>query len=122
MPYPGFPTDMQPQMMSLLTLVNGSSVITETVFENRFMHISELNRMGANIKIDGRTAFVEGVNKLTGCDVKATDLRAGAAMILAGLVAEGYTSIGDIYHIDRGYVNIEEKFRKIGANIQRIEV
>ena len=122
MPYPGFPTDMQPQMMSLLTLVNGSSVITETVFENRFMHIAELNRMGANIKIDGRTAFVEGVNKLTGCDVKATDLRAGAAMILAGLVAEGYTSIGDIYHIDRGYVNIEEKFRKIGANIQRIEV
>lgn len=122
MPYPGFPTDMQPQIMSLLSIVNGSSIVTETVFENRFMHIAELNRMGANIKIDGRTAFVEGVNKLTGCDVKATDLRAGAAMILAGLVAEGYTSIGDIYHIDRGYVNIEEKFKRIGADIQRIEV
>lgn len=122
MPYPGFPTDMQPQIMSLLSIVNGSSIVTETVFENRFMHIAELNRMGANIKIDGRTAFVEGVNKLTGCDVKATDLRAGAAMILAGLVAEGYTTIGDIYHIDRGYVNIEEKFKRIGADIQRIEV
>lgn len=122
MPYPGFPTDMQPQIMSLLSIVNGSSIVTETVFENRFMHIAELNRMGANIKIDGRTAFIEGVNKLTGCDVKATDLRAGAAMILAGLVAEGYTSIGDIYHIDRGYVNIEEKFKNIGADIQRIEV
>ena len=122
MPYPGFPTDMQPQIMSLLSIVNGSSIVTETVFENRFMHIAELNRMGANIKIDGRTAFVEGVRKLTGCDVKATDLRAGAAMILAGLVAEGYTSIGDIYHIDRGYVNIEEKFKRIGADIQRIEV
>ena len=104
---------MQPQIMSLLSIVKGSSIVTETVFENRFMHIAELNRMGANIKIDGRTAFVEGVNKLTGCDVKATDLRAGAAMILAGLVAEGYTSIGDIYHIDRGYVNIEEKFKRM---------
>ena len=122
MPYPGFPTDMQPQIMSLLSIVNGSSIVTETVFENRFMHIAELNRMGANIKIDGRTAFVEGVRKLTGCDVKATDLRAGAAMILAGLVAEGYTSIGDIYHIDRGYVNIEEKFKTLGADIKRIEV
>lgn len=122
MPYPGFPTDMQPQIMSLLSIVNGSSIVTETVFENRFMHIAELNRMGANIKIDGRTAFVEGVSKLTGCDVKATDLRAGAAMILAGLVAEGYTNIGDIYHIDRGYVNIEEKFKRLGADIQRIEV
>lgn len=122
MPYPGFPTDMQPQIMSLLSIVNGSSIVTETVFENRFMHIAELNRMGANIKIDGRTAFVEGVNKLTGCEVKATDLRAGAAMILAGLVAEGYTSIGDIYHIDRGYVNIEEKFKTLGADIKRIEV
>ena len=122
LPHPGFPTDVQAQFMAMLTVANGSGTVIETVFENRFMHISELNRMGANIKIDGRTAFVEGVNKLTGCDVKATDLRAGAAMILAGLVAEGYTSIGDIYHIDRGYVNIEEKFRKIGANIQRIEV
>ena len=102
MPYPGFPTDMQPQMMSLLSVVKGSSIITETVFENRFMHVSELTRMGANLKIDGRSVFIEGVNKLTGCEVRATDLRAGAAMILAGLVADGQTDIKDIYHIDRG--------------------
>ena len=121
LPYPGFPTDMQAQMMSLLSVIDGVSVITETVFENRFMHVAELQRMGANIKIDGRTAVIEGVNKLTGCEVKATDLRAGAAMILSGLVAEGQTEIGDIYHIDRGYVNIEEKFRKLGVDIYRID-
>lgn len=120
MPYPGFPTDMQPQMMSMLTLVDGLSIVTETVFENRFMHVAELNRMGANIKIDGRTAIIDGVSKLTGCGVKATDLRAGAAMILAGLVAEGQTEIGDIYHIDRGYLKVEEKFRTLGAEIIRI--
>lgn len=120
MPFPGFPTDMQSQMMSLLTLVEGTSVITETVFENRFMHVSELIRMGAKIKIDGRTAIVEGVSGLTGCDVKATDLRAGAAMILAGLVAKGETEISELYHIDRGYVDIEEKFRKLGADIYRV--
>ena len=120
LPYPGFPTDMQPQMMSLLSLTEGSSIITETVFENRFMHVAELVRMGANIKIDGRTAILEGVNNLTGCEVKATDLRAGAAMILAGLVADGETEVGELYHIDRGYTNIEEKFRKLGANIYRI--
>ena len=97
----------------------GASVITETVFENRFMHVGELGRMGANIKIDGRVAIVEGVNNLTGCEVKATDLRAGAAMILAGLVANGQTEIGEIYHIDRGYTNIEDKFRKLGAEIYR---
>ena len=107
--------------MSLLSIVNGVSIITETVFENRFMHVAELQRMGANIKIDGRTAIIEGVNKLTGCAVKATDLRAGAAMILGGLVSEGKTEISDIYHIDRGYVNIEEKFRKLGADIYRID-
>ena len=122
LPYPGFPTDMQPQMMSLLSVVNGVSVITETVFENRFMHVAELQRMGANIKIDGRTAVVEGTLKLTGCEVKATDLRAGAAMILSGLIAEGETIIGDIYHIDRGYVNIEEKFSKLGAEIYRVKM
>ncbi len=122
LPYPGFPTDMQAQMMSLLSIVNGVSVITETVFENRFMHVAELLRMGANIKIDGRTAIIEGVPKLTGCEVKATDLRAGAAMILSGLVAEGQTEISDIYHIDRGYVDIEGKFRKLGAEIYRISV
>lgn len=120
MPYPGFPTDMQPQMMSLLSTINGPSIITETVFENRFMHVAELTRMGGKIKIDGRTAFIEGVPNLTGCEVKATDLRAGAAMILAGLVAEGKTEIKDIYHIDRGYINVEEKFRNLGADIKRV--
>lgn len=120
LPYPGFPTDMQPQMMALLTLVKGSSIITETVFENRFMHVAELVRMGAQIKIDGRTAIIEGVDSLTGCDVKATDLRAGAAMILAGLAARGETEVYDLYHIDRGYTNIEEKFRNLGADIYRI--
>ncbi|MDU5109710.1 MAG: UDP-N-acetylglucosamine 1-carboxyvinyltransferase [Clostridium sp.] len=121
LPYPGFPTDMQAQMMALLSLCKGSSIITETVFENRFMHVAELVRMGANIKIDGRTAIIEGVDSLTGCDVKATDLRAGAAMILAGLVAHGRTEISDLYHIDRGYVDIEEKFRGLGANIYRVD-
>ena len=102
-------------------MTKGVSVITETVFENRFMHVGELGRMGANIKIDGRIAIVEGVNNLTGCHVKATDLRAGAAMILAGLVANGETEISEIYHIDRGYTNIEDKFRKLGAdNMYRI--
>lgn len=120
LPHPGFPTDMQAQMMALLSLCKGSSVISETVFENRFMHAQELMRMGANIKIDGRTAIIEGVERLTGTEVKATDLRAGAAMILAGLVALGHTDITDIYHIDRGYVNIEEKFRNLGADIERI--
>jgi UDP-N-acetylglucosamine 1-carboxyvinyltransferase len=120
MPYPGFPTDMQAQMMSLLCVVKGTSLITETVFENRFMHATELKRMGASIKIDGRSAVVEGVEGLSGADVKATDLRAGAALILVALVAEGYTKIGDIYHIDRGYVDIEGKFRKLGVEIERI--
>ena len=119
MPYPGFPTDMQAQMMSLLCTVKGTSVITETIFENRFMHAQELKRMGANIKIDGRSAVVEGVEMLTGAEVKATDLRAGAALILAGIVAEGETVIGDIYHIDRGYVDIENKFKGLGADIKR---
>lgn len=122
MPYPGFPTDMQAQMMSLLCSVPGTSIITETVFENRFMHASELKRMGANIKIDGRSAVIEGVDKLTGSEVKATDLRAGAALILAALIAEGKTEIGDIYHIDRGYSNIENKLRNLGVNISRITV
>ena len=120
MPYPGYPTDMQSQIMSLLSLARGNSVIEESVFENRFMNAAELCRMGANIKIRGNSAIIQGVNKLTGCEVKATDLRAGASLILAGLVAEGYTKISDIYHIDRGYVNIEEKFRALGAEIYRI--
>lgn len=122
LPYPGFPTDMQAQMMTLLAITKGSSIVTETVFENRFMHVAELVRMGANIKIDGRTAVIEGVDELTGCEVKATDLRAGAALILAGLIAKGRTEISDLYHIDRGYTNIEEKFSKLGAKIYRINI
>lgn len=121
LPYPGFPTDMQSQMMSLLSCIKGTSVITETIFENRFMHVAELKRMGANIKIDGRSAVIEGVNRLTGAQVKATDLRAGAALILAGLEAEGETEISDIFHIDRGYIEIEKKLRNIGAKIERIK-
>jgi UDP-N-acetylglucosamine 1-carboxyvinyltransferase len=120
MPYPGFPTDMQAQMMSLLCTVKGTSIITETIFENRFMHAVELKRMGANIKIDGRSAVIEGIDTFTGSGVKATDLRAGAALILAGLTAEGPTTISDIYHIDRGYVCIEEKLRGLGADINRV--
>lgn len=122
MPYPGFPTDMQSPMMSLMCLAQGTSIVTETVFENRFMHASELKRMGANIKIDGRCAVIEGIKSFSGCNVKATDLRAGAALILAGLVAEGTTTIEDIYHIDRGYVCIEKKLKKLGADIERIQV
>lgn len=120
MPYPGFPTDMQSQMMALLASVNGTSVITETIFENRFMHAPEMKRMGANIKIEGRSAVIEGTNKLTGCQVKATDLRAGAALILCGLAAEGVTEITEIYHVDRGYVAIEEKLKALGAEIYRV--
>ncbi|OPJ63432.1 UDP-N-acetylglucosamine 1-carboxyvinyltransferase [Clostridium oryzae] len=119
MPYPGFPTDMQAQMMSLMCTVPGTSLITETVFENRFMHASELKRMGANIKIDGRIAIVEGIEKLSGAEVKASDLRAGAALILAGLAADGITTVNDIYHLDRGYVEIEKKLKKLGAEIKR---
>ncbi|MBW9152487.1 UDP-N-acetylglucosamine 1-carboxyvinyltransferase [Clostridium estertheticum] len=120
MPYPGFPTDMQAQMMSLLCTVKGTSIITETIFENRFMHAVELKRMGANIKIDGRSAVIEGIDTFTGSEVTATDLRAGAALILAGLTAEGTTTIKDIYHIDRGYVSIEKKLRGLGAEIERV--
>ncbi|ADD01464.1 UDP-N-acetylglucosamine 1-carboxyvinyltransferase [Thermoanaerobacter italicus Ab9] len=120
LPYPGFPTDMQAQMMAMMTVAKGTSVIIETVFENRFMHVDELKRMGANIKIEGRSAVVTGVDHLTGAEVKATDLRAGAALVLAGLIAEGKTEINDIYHIDRGYVKMEEKLKNLGAIIYRI--
>ena len=122
LPYPGFPTDMQAQMMAMMVMAEGRSKVTETVFENRFMHVVELNRMGANITTEGRSAVVEGPSQLTGCDVRATDLRAGAAMILAGLVAEGVTRIGDIYHIYRGYENIVDKLKKLGASIERVQV
>ena len=120
LPYPGFPTDMQAQFMALMTIANGTSVITETVFENRFMHVEELQRMGADIKIEGHSAIVTGRRKLTGADVKATDLRAGASLILAGLVADGETRIGAVKHIDRGYDGIVEKLRLVGADIKRV--
>ncbi|NMB08215.1 MAG: UDP-N-acetylglucosamine 1-carboxyvinyltransferase [Tissierellia bacterium] len=119
LPYPGFPTDMQAQFMALMSVCNGTSVVIETVFENRFMHVDELKRMGADIKIDGKSAIIQGVDELAGAPVKATDLRAGAALVLAGLVANGVTEIENIYHIDRGYSNIEEKFRNLGAIIYR---
>lgn len=119
LPYPGFPTDMQAQFMALMSVCNGTSVVIETVFENRFMHVDELKRMGADIKIDGKSAIIQGVEELAGAPVKATDLRAGAALILAGLVANGVTEIENIYHIDRGYSNVEEKFRNLGARIYR---
>lgn len=122
LPYPGFPTDMQAQMMAMMVIAEGRSKVTETVFENRFMHVVELNRMGAQISTEGRSAVIDGPCKLTGCDVRATDLRAGAAMILAGLVAEGTTRIGDLYHIDRGYENIVAKLKKLGADIERVDV
>ncbi len=119
MPYPGFPTDMQSQFMVLMSIADGTGIAIETVFENRFMHVSELKRMGADIKIEGRSAIIEGRNHLLGAPVKATDLRAGAALILAGLVADGTTEIMDVHHIDRGYVNIEEKLKSLGAKIYR---
>lgn len=121
LPYPGFPTDMQAQMTALLCKAEGASIIVETIFENRFMHVSELKRMGANIKIEGRSAVVDGNSMLQGAQVKATDLRAGAALVLAGLSAVGITEIADTEHIERGYVNIDKKLNSLGANISRVE-
>ena len=121
LPYPGFPTDMQSQFMALLTTVEGRSTVIETVFENRYMHISELNRMGANITIEGRSAVIPGSTHLVGCQVMSTDLRAGAALVLAGLAAEGTTEISEIYHIERGYSQFVEKLRGIGADISRVD-
>lgn len=121
MPFPGFPTDMQAIFMSLMAVAKGTSVITETVFENRFLHAGELQRMGADIKIDSRSAVIEGVEELTGAKVRATDLRAGAALLLSALAAKGETEISDIYHIERGYDRIEKKLQKLGANIVRRE-
>ncbi|MGZ3443610.1 MAG: UDP-N-acetylglucosamine 1-carboxyvinyltransferase, partial [Polyangia bacterium] len=118
-PYPGFPTDMQAQFMTLATRARGQSVITETIFENRYMHVSELARMGADIHVDGRTAVIRGVKKLTGAKVMASDLRASAALILAGLVAEGTTEVLRVYHLDRGYEHIEKKLQKLGADVKR---
>lgn len=121
LPYPGFPTDAQAQFMALLSIAHGTSVINETVFENRFRHVAEITRMGANVKIEGHSAVIQGVSKLEGAKVKSTDLRAGAALVLAGLVAEGTTEVSDIYHIDRGYPDIEGDLRGLGANIRRID-
>jgi UDP-N-acetylglucosamine 1-carboxyvinyltransferase len=119
-PYPGFPTDMQAQFMVLMSVANGSSIISETIFENRFIHVCELQRMGANIAISGNTALVKGVSTLSGAPVMATDLRASASLVLAGLVAEGVTEINRVYHLDRGYEALEEKIADLGAAIQRI--
>ena len=121
LPYPGFPTDMQSPFVALLSVCDGKSNAIETVFENRFMHVSQLKKMGANIETMGNRAEIRGVSKLRGCQVMATDLRAGAAMVLAGLVAEGKTEISEIYHIERGYENFIEKFEKLGAHITRVE-
>ncbi|MBP7580415.1 MULTISPECIES: UDP-N-acetylglucosamine 1-carboxyvinyltransferase [Vogesella] len=119
LPHPAFPTDMQAQMMTLNTIAEGTAVMTETIFENRFMHVPELNRMGANIEVEGNTAIVKGVEKLSGATVMATDLRASASLVIAGLVAEGETVVDRIYHLDRGYEHIEDKLNAVGANITR---
>ncbi|WP_096156380.1 MULTISPECIES: UDP-N-acetylglucosamine 1-carboxyvinyltransferase [Bacillus] len=120
MPHPGFPTDMQSQMMSLLLAAEGTSMITETVFENRFMHVEEFRRMNGDIKIEGRSVIISGPSKLQGAEVAATDLRAAAALVLAGLIADGYTRVTELKHLDRGYVNFHEKLAALGADVERI--
>lgn len=122
LPYPGFPTDMQPQLVAFLTTISGTSTAREGVWDNRFRYVNELKRMGANIRVEGKLAIVDGVDRLLGAHVKATDLRAGAAMIIAGLMADGTTEITDIYHIDRGYESFEEKFAALGGDIRRVTV
>ncbi|RIV17042.1 UDP-N-acetylglucosamine 1-carboxyvinyltransferase, partial [Alicyclobacillaceae bacterium I2511] len=119
--YPAYPTDLQAQIVAGLLTGIGTSTVTETVFENRFMHVAELQRMGADIRIEGRTAIIEGIERLNGAEVTATDLRAGAALVLAALSAEGLTTVGGLHHIDRGYDDLVGKFQKLGAKIQRIE-
>lgn len=122
MPHPGFPTDMQPQMAVLLSVANGTSILSEGVWDSRFQYVGQLLRMGADIQVDGKVAVIEGVKELTGVNVKATDLRAGAAMIIAGLVARGETIVEDVQYIDRGYEDVVDKFRMLGADIRRVEV
>jgi UDP-N-acetylglucosamine 1-carboxyvinyltransferase len=119
-PFPAFPTDMQAQFMALATLADGASVITETIFENRMMHVQELRRLGADIEVEGNAAVVRGVARLTGANVMATDLRASACLVIAGLVADGETTIDRIYHLDRGYERIEDKLSALGARIRRV--
>ena len=121
MPYPGFPTDMQPQMTTLLSMADGTSVVTEGVWDNRFRYVDELKRLGAVIQVDGKVAIVEGVDCLTGAPIRACDLRAGAAMVIAGLAAHGTTVVEDITHIERGYENIVEKLTRVGADIRRVD-
>lgn len=121
LPYPGFPTDMQPQITTALALANGSSLVVESIFENRFKYVDELARMGTNIKVEGNTAMVIGVNKLRGASLKAPDLRAGAALVLAGLAAEGQTIVDDIKYIKRGYEDFEGKLISLGADIREID-
>ena len=118
-PHPGFPTDLQAQFMAMLTIAEGAGLVTETIFENRFMHVPELNRMGANITVQGNSAIVRGVEKLKGAEVMATDLRASVALVLAGLVAEGDTTVNRIYHLERGYENIVGKLGDVGAQIRK---
>jgi UDP-N-acetylglucosamine 1-carboxyvinyltransferase len=120
-PYPGFPTDMQAQFMALMCLGQGTSIIKETIFENRFMHVSELRRMGADIQVSGNQAVIKGVGKLLGAPVMATDLRASASLILAGLAADNTTEISRVYHLDRGYERLEKKLQPLGARIERIK-
>ena len=119
--HPGFPTDMQAQFMALNVVAQGSSTVTETIFENRYMHVQELQRLGAHIHVDGRVAVVDGVPRLTGATVMATDLRASAGLVIAGLVAEGVTTVDRIYHLDRGYDRMEVKLRALGADIERTQ-
>src|SRR5205085_10332017 len=120
-PYPGFPTDMQAQMCALLSTTEGISVITENVFPQRYMHVAELKRMGAQVQMEGPTAVIQGVERLTGAPVMASDLRASAALVLAGLKAEGTTEVSRVYHIDRGYEHLDEKLIELGANIERVK-
>lgn len=122
MPHPGFPTDMQPQMAVLLSIAKGTSILSESVWDNRFQYVGQLLRMGANIQVDGKVAVIEGVNQLTGVKVNATDLRAGAAMIIAGMVAEGTTTVENIQYVDRGYEDVVIKFSNLGADIKRVNV
>jgi UDP-N-acetylglucosamine 1-carboxyvinyltransferase len=119
-PFPGFPTDLQAQIMALMTTSSGAAMITETIFENRFMHVPELTRMGANINVHNASAMVRGVERLNGAPVMATDLRASVSLVIAGLAAEGETTVNRVYHIDRGYERIEEKLAACGAEIERL--
>jgi UDP-N-acetylglucosamine 1-carboxyvinyltransferase len=121
MPYPGFPTDMQAQFMALMSVAQGTSVLRETIFENRFMHVAELRRMGAEIETEGGVATVKGVRKLKGSEVMATDLRASASLIVAALAAEGKTTVHRVYHLDRGYEKVEEKLKGLGAIVERVK-